>query len=177
MFARAVNEDATIKTALEGVILYKVDCEKGEGLELAKTLRRSAATPPSNGLNGKGEITDRWIGYDGADAWSALVDAGVKDQRTSRGKKAAFAQSPRPGLARSLANAATTTDDWKGAVAYFRPARRWTPTTPPNTSDEHRELHVLRHRGDDAPFGLDDLEAEAEPGHRPRRRDRARASW
>ena len=64
MFARAVNSDEDIKAALEGAILFQIDCEKGEGVELAKKYKVSGY-PTFMMVDSTGEITDRWIGYAG----------------------------------------------------------------------------------------------------------------
>ena len=162
MFARAANEDATIKTALEGVILYQIDCEKGEGLELAKRYA-IRGYPTFKMVDGKGVELEAWMGYDGPDAWASLVDAGVKDQRTLEAKAAAYKQKPTALLARSLGNAATTTNDWKGAVAFFQTAQKLDPDNAADYEESVVSYTFYGTRGDDAPFGLADLEAVARP--------------
>ena len=122
MFARAVNEDETIKSALNDFILYKVDCEKGEGIEIAKKYG-VRGYPTFIAMNGKGEVTDSWIGYGGPEAWSGSALAAAADPRTIAEKKVAFEAEPSAGLARCLANAAATGYDFRSAVDYFRTAR------------------------------------------------------
>ncbi len=162
MFARAVNEDATIKAALEDVILYQIDCEKGEGLELAKryTIR---GYPTFKMVDGKGVELEAWMGYDGPDVWATLVDVGVADQRTLTAKAEAYKAKPTGLLARSLGNAAAASDDNKAAVDYFKTALQLDPANAADYEESIVSYTFYGTRGDDAPFGLADLEAVARP--------------
>lgn len=162
MFARAVNEDATVQAAIQDAILYQIDCEKGEGIELAKRYAIHGY-PTFKLVDSKGVELEAWMGYDGPDAWATLVDAGVKDQRTLEAKAAAYKAKPSAVLARTLGNAATTTDDWKGAVDYFKTAQRLDPANAAEYEESVVSYTFYGTRGDDAPFGLADLEAVARP--------------
>jgi tetratricopeptide (TPR) repeat protein len=122
VFAREVDSDETMKTALEGALLYKINGEKGEGPDLAKKYN-VRGWPTFLAVNGDGEVTDRWVGYDGAEKWSATVDAAKADRRTITEKKAAYETEPTLALALALANDASTDFDFKTAVDYLKIAR------------------------------------------------------
>ena len=160
MFARAVNEDATIQAALENVILFQNDCEKGEGIEIAK--RYSVRGYPTFiAVNSKGEVTDGWLGYDGPDAWSRDALAAAADTRTQTEKQAAYEAEPTAALARSLANTATTGYDFAGAVTYLRKARELDPA---NSEDLGKQiLTYMAYGASGGAFTFDQIEVEAKP--------------
>ncbi len=158
MFARAVNENALIKSALEDVILYEVDCEKGEGIEIAKKYK-IRGYPTYIAMNGKGEVTDRWIGYRGPEAWAKAAKAAAADPRTIAAKKQAFDADPTVGLAICLANDAVTGADYSGAVNYLGKARELDPA---NGGDYTQEILENMYGGSRAgAFTFDEIEAEA----------------
>lgn len=126
MFAREADVSTEIQTALQNTVFFKVDCEKGEGIEVAKRYKVQGY-PTFIAVNGQGEVTDRWIGYEGAAKWAASVDRAKADPRTIAAKKEAFAARPTAGLAQSLANDASTDYEFAGAVGYFRQARQMDP--------------------------------------------------
>ena len=126
MFAGAVNSNAEIMAALEGTILLQIDCEKGEGVELAKKYD-IRGFPTFMMVDAKGEITDRWIGYGGPTSWAANVAAGKADRRTMAVKKEAYAAEPTTVLAQALANDAATDGDYQAAVGFLRQARELDP--------------------------------------------------
>lgn len=158
MFARAVSEDANIKAALNDVILYKIDAEKGEGVPIAKRYE-VRGYPTFIAMNGSGSVTDRWIGYDGPEAWVKVALAAAADPRTIAEKKVAFADKPSAGLARCLANDAMTSYDFRGAVDYYRQARDLDPAN----ADEytHNILTGMYYGSGDGGFTLDEVEKEA----------------
>ncbi len=89
MFAREVNENAAMKDVLADAILFNVDCEKGEGPEIAEKYG-IRGFPTYIAMNGQGEVSDSWIGYEGPEKWVASVEAAKKDPRTIVEKTAAF---------------------------------------------------------------------------------------
>lgn len=121
MFARAVNENSDIQNVLKDAILFKVDCEKGEGIEIAKQYSVTGY-PTYIAMNGKGESTDRWIGYEGPEKWVAAVEAAKADRRTIVEKKAAFEAEPTLALAKSLGSDAAAGSQYRNAVKYYRVA-------------------------------------------------------
>lgn len=162
MFARAVNEDATIKAALKTAFLYQIDCEKGEGIELAERYG-VRGYPTFKMVDSKGVELERWIGYDGPEVWADLVAAGVADQRTLEAKAEAYQAQPTAVLARSLGNAAATVYDWKGAVSFFRTAAGLDPAGAADYEESIVSYTFYGTRGDEPAFGLDDLTAVARP--------------
>ncbi|RKZ14127.1 hypothetical protein DRQ50_09515 [bacterium] len=126
MFAREAESNETIKAVLEQATLYPIDCEKGEGLELAKRFN-VRGYPTFKMVNSDAEEIECWIGFEGAEKWSEVVAAGVADQRTIVAKAEAYETEPTLALARSLGNAASTKYDFKGAVTYFKTAREMEP--------------------------------------------------
>jgi len=160
VFAREVNESDVIKTALHDVVLVSIDCEKGEGVELAKKYGVSGY-PTYIAVNGDGEITDSTIGYAGAEAWAAFAKSTTVDRRTIEAKTAAYAEQPTAALARSLGNRASTAYDFKGAVGYFQKARE----LDPGHADEFTEqiLTNMYYGSYGGAFTIDEVEAEVKP--------------
>ncbi len=160
MFARAVDEDPTIQAALETVILHKVDCEKGEGVEVAKRFG-VRGYPTFKMVNGEGAELERWIGYDGPEAWAGVVADGVADQRTLEAKAEAYKAQPTAALARSLANAQATVYDWKGAVDYFRAALDLDPDGAAGYQENILAYTYYGTYGDEPAYGAAEVEAAA----------------
>lgn len=122
MFAREASSSDVIKSALAGVVFLKVDCEKGEGPAIAEKYN-VRGYPTYYAVNAAGEPVERWIGYDGPEAFARAVAAATRDTRTLVAKREAFAAQPTADLALSLANDVATGYDWAGAVKFFRQAR------------------------------------------------------
>lgn len=160
MFAREVDSDDTMKAALADAILYKVDCEKGEGPEVAKKYN-VRAYPTFLAVNGDGEVTDGWVGYDGAEAWSETVEMAKADRRTIVEKKAAYAEEPTADLAVSLANEASTGFDFKTTVDYLKKARELDPDNAAKYSEDILMSMAYGVRGGDFTFDEVDTEAQA----------------
>ena len=157
MFAREVDESAAIAEALNHVVMVQVDCEKGEGPEIAKKYGVSGY-PTFVVVNADGEITDSTIGYGGDEAWAAFAKASAEDRRTIEAKTAAYETEPTAALARSLANRASTAYDFKGAVGYFQTAREMDPANAAEYSESILTNMYYGSRG--GAFSLDEVEAE-----------------
>jgi tetratricopeptide (TPR) repeat protein len=160
VFARAVKEDENIKTALNDVLLYKIDCEKGEGIGIAKKYEVKGY-PTFIAMNGAGQITDRWIGYEGPEAWAKVALAAAADPRTIQEKKAAYKAEPTVELARCLANDAATAYDFKSAVQYHQQAREMDPANAKEYT--HQILTSMYYGSRGGAFTFDEVEAEAKP--------------
>ncbi len=159
MFARAVNEDATIQAAMKDFILYKIDAEKGEGVELAKKYE-IRGYPTFVAINSKGEVTDSWVGYGGAESWSQTALMAAADPRTIPEKKKAFEAEPTAGLAVCLANDASTSYDFAGAVDYYRQARELNPA---GAGDYTQQILTFMYYGSQGgAFTFDEVEKEAQ---------------
>jgi len=126
VFARAAKSDESIKAVLADAILYKIDCEKGEGIELAQRFGVKGY-PTFKMINAKAEELACWIGYEGPGKWVEVVKTGIADQRTLVAKAAAYEEEPTLALATTLAHAASTKYDFAGAVKYFTTARPMDP--------------------------------------------------
>ena len=160
MFAREVNENSIMRDALADAVYWKVDCQKGEGIEIAKKYK-IRGVPTFIAMNGKGEITDRWIGYEGAEKWSASVSAAKQDRRTIVEKKTVFLAEPTIALAHSLANDAATGSEYKAAVEYFRQAAEMDPD---NAKDYQEQiLASMIYGSQDGVFTIDEVIAQVEP--------------
>ncbi len=146
--------------ALKHVVLVQVDCEKGEGPEIAKKYGVSGY-PTFITVNGDGEITDSTIGYGGDEVWAAYVMASVADQRTIEAKTAAYAEQPTAALARSLGNRASTAYEFKNAVNYFKVARDLEPDNAAEFT-EHILTNIYYGSFSDV-FTLNEVEAEVKP--------------
>lgn len=160
MFAREVNGSDVIKEALNHVVLVQIDCEKGEGPEIAKKYG-VRGYPTFIAINAAGETTDSTIGYGGAEAWASFARSSAADRRTIAAKTAAYDEAPTAALAFSLANHASTSYDFEGAVDYFRVAR----TRDPANAAEYTEsiLTNMYYGSYSEAFTLDEIEAEVEP--------------
>jgi tetratricopeptide (TPR) repeat protein len=101
------------------VILLKNDCEKGAGVDLAKTYE-VRVYPTFAMVNEQGEVTDRWAGYPGPEEFMALVDAAKQDMSTIAEKKERFQSEPTLALARSLAQYSEAVFANVEAVDYYR---------------------------------------------------------
>ncbi len=112
---------------MQGAVFAKVNTEKGTGPDISGTYNIKAL-PTFIVMNNQGEIVDRWLGFDGPDAWSAAVIKAKADPRTITVKREAFAEVPTADLAASLANDAACDFDYQGAVKYFRQARGLDPS-------------------------------------------------
>ena len=160
MFAREVNENSVMRDALADAVYWTVDCQKGEGIEIAKKYE-IRGVPTFIAMNGKGEITDRWIGYEDSDTWSAFVSAAKKDRRTIVEKQSAFLTGPTIALARSLANDAATGSKYKAAVEYFRQAAEMDPD---NAKDYQEQiLASMIYGSQDGAFTIDEVITQVEP--------------
>lgn len=120
-----MNEDPEVQKILESVVLHKVDAEKGEGLELAKT-HGVHSYPTFLMVNAEVQPIDRWLGYTkpllGKKMESALADVSTIDE-----KRARFESSPSPDLAVRLANYDAANEQYADAVALYRKAEALDP--------------------------------------------------
>lgn len=159
MFAREANSSDVIKAALADVIFLKVDCEKGEGPVVAEKYG-VRGYPTYYAVNAAGEPVERWIGYDGPEAFAQAVAAARRDTRTLVQKREAFAAAPTADLALSLANDVATGYDWAGAVKYFRQAR---DLDPARADDFTRNIFTYMFYGaDDGGFTFDEMKLEGD---------------
>ena len=103
------------------MVLLLNDCEKGEGLDLAKKYE-VRVYPTYAMVDHTGEVTDRWAGYAGVDGFIAQVDAALADRSTITAKKERFQSEPDLALALALAQHAEAIFASTEAVDYYRKA-------------------------------------------------------
>ena len=158
MFAREVNSDESMKNVLSDALLFKLDGEKGEGPEIAKKYG-VRGWPTYIAVNGDGVVTDRWIGYEGPEMWVAKVTAAKADRRTIDEKKAAYEAEPTLALAKSLGNNATSSNDFTGAVNYYKAAREMDPAETGWYTEQILMSMMYGSRG--GAFTFEEIDAEA----------------
>ncbi len=160
MFAREVNESQAIKDALEEVVLVQIDCEKGEGIELAKKYN-VRGYPTYVAIDAAGEVTDCIIGYTDPESWASFAKFTTVDRRPMAAKFADWETKPSATLALSLGHFASTNYDFKGAVSYFKAGRDMVP--PGEDVYDEPILTNMYYGSFSNEFTLDEVEAEVEP--------------
>ncbi len=125
-FTEAAKSDADVQKSLEGVVLFKTDAEKGEGIELAKT-HRVQAYPTFVLFDASGTTMERWMGYDKGFFLETLSGA-LADPTTVEQKQSRFAKSPTAKDAAKLADYFASRDEMKDAIQYSRRAAELDPT-------------------------------------------------
>jgi len=159
VFARAAKSDETIMAAIAGVVFMDIDCEKGDGPELAKKYG-IRGYPTYIMVNPDGEVTDSWIGYPGPENWAKFVAAGDADRRTIPEKKKAYETEGSLALALSLANHAATASDYRASVVYFNKARELDPAGAKDYTQEI--LYSLYYGSGEKVFTAEEIKAEAD---------------
>lgn len=141
-------------------MLFAVDCEKGEGPELAKQYG-VPGYPTFVMLNPGGAITASWLGYDGPESFAGKVNAGLADPRPVADKAAAFAASPDLALALQLADHAAASNDLSASVTYLKKARELDAAGYADYSSQILQTMFWGARSEK--FTLAEVAAEAEP--------------
>jgi tetratricopeptide (TPR) repeat protein len=116
-----VNSDTDIQKSLDPIILYRVDCEKGEGIEIAKEYN-VRSYPTYILINKDGQAIDRWAGYSKDYFLKTLADALI-DPTTIDTKKARYTIKPELRAAVVLGRYASATGESKEAVNYYKQAQ------------------------------------------------------
>jgi thiol-disulfide isomerase/thioredoxin len=120
-FDKAVHEDADIQATLEAVVLFKIDAEKGAGIELAST-HKVDGYPTYVLMNADGATLDRWSGY-GKDYFLEMSSGAFSDLTTIDEKRARFHEHPNASDAAKLARYHETRGDHREAVELFAKAQ------------------------------------------------------
>ncbi len=116
-----MEENQQLRGYLAGIVLFKNNCEKGAGIDVAKKYEVHVY-PTFAMVDASGEVTDRWAGYQGADGFIATVDAAQADPRTIKEKVAAFDEEPTVALSRSLGQYSEAVGANTDAIKYYRKA-------------------------------------------------------
>jgi thiol-disulfide isomerase/thioredoxin len=118
-FTALSHRDPALMAAIEGIVLVKVDAEKGDGVALSRE-HGIIGYPTFAVLNADGETLQRWYGWEGVEAWIASVSAAQTDPTTLAQKTARHADSPNVEDAKSLAQATASMGKAREAVGYHR---------------------------------------------------------
>jgi tetratricopeptide (TPR) repeat protein len=116
-----VSSDTDIQKSLDPIILYRVDCEKGEGIEVAKEFN-VRSYPTYILINKDGQAIDRWAGYSKDYFIETLSDA-LLDPTTIDAKKARYAAKPELRASIVLGRYASAMGESKEAVNYYKQAQ------------------------------------------------------
>ena len=120
-FEAAVQSDSSIGKALEPVVLYQADVEKGDGISLAKEFKVKAY-PSFIIVNAKGEPLDRWLGYD-KDNFVSILDSALKDKSTISQMEERLEKSPSVDDAAALGRWYLAYGNCKKATKYYQKAQ------------------------------------------------------
>ena len=104
-----------MKKALESVVLFKVDAEKGEGIDLAKEYRVQGY-PTFVLANAEGAVMDTWSGY-GKDSFLETCGLAVADPTTIDEKRGRFEYAATAKDAKTLARFHGTRGEYPEAIA------------------------------------------------------------
>lgn len=153
-FDKDAKEDADLIKGLESIVLFKVDAEKGDGVQLAKEF--SAYFYPTFVVaNSMGETIDRWSGYRGKAFLKRFEDA-LSDLTTIDEKKTRYVSRPTVKDAAILGEYHSDVGDYREAVAYYTEAQNM-------NEDESRDYpyHIFMNTADgattDKSFTFDDV--------------------
>jgi len=93
------------------VVFFKVDAEKGDGVELAEKFK-VPGFPTFVAINSETETIQRWAGYDDADSFIETVAQVVADPTTIDEKIARYETDPTVGDAVALGEYYATSGQW-----------------------------------------------------------------
>ena len=134
-FDRAAKRDRDVKAELGKVVLFKIDAEKGEGIELAKRYKVSGY-PTFVLTNAEGNVIDRWSGY-GKDYFIDSLQVGMSDLSTIETKIADYPTKKKSLTASSLARYFEAREEFDKALDYYRDAQKL------NTDPERDYLYPI----------------------------------
>lgn len=124
-FTKDATEQADVKAALEKVVLFKVDAEKGDGIPLAAK-HGVVGFPTFELVNAQGASIGRWIGYD-REQFLQMLNAALADPTPIEAKLARFEKNPTAADAVTLANVHSSRGEVVETVGYLRKAQELDP--------------------------------------------------
>jgi thiol-disulfide isomerase/thioredoxin len=131
-FDAAVESNAEFRDAISrGAILYQIDGEEGEGIEIAKAYN-VAGYPTFILANSSGETMDRWMGFKkkgGEDKFVQTMNEAFDDPTTIAEKLERFREGPTEQDARKLGDLRQYEGYPAEAVAYYRRAMELNPSS------------------------------------------------
>jgi len=119
-FDQASEEDAALRSALEGVVLFKTDAER-EGKELAEQFS-VGGYPTYVVANEGGEVLGRWWGFESATEWMGKFEEVMSDPTTMTQKAERFAASPNASDAFILGRYHETREEYERAARFYAEA-------------------------------------------------------
>ncbi|HEX9899180.1 MAG TPA: thioredoxin family protein, partial [Candidatus Methylomirabilis sp.] len=119
-FDKASKKDPDVAAVLENYVVFKIDAEKGAGVDLAKT-HVIHGYPTYVVLNHEGETLYRWAGYE-KDDFLGRAQATLADPTTIEEKQARFEKEPTAKDAAALASFHDSRDDPDLAIDFYRKA-------------------------------------------------------
>lgn len=123
-FAKAVDIDATLRGALANeVIFHEIDAEKGEGVPLSEHYGVDGF-PTFVLMNAKGDVVDRWSGFDEPNGFLESLRKATADPTTFAEKKTRFASKPTLDGAEKLAELSRDSGSPEEALRYYAEAQR-----------------------------------------------------
>jgi len=152
-FTRESHEDEALIRALEGVVLFKVDAEKGEGITLS-TEHAVRGYPTFVLVDAQGATIDRWVGYS-KEFFLESLQTSLTDLTPLEKKRARFEGEPSEGDAAALGRYHTAIGEHEQAVGFYRRAQELRPA-----DDHHYAYDIFRNisrGGEAAGFTPDDV--------------------
>jgi tetratricopeptide (TPR) repeat protein len=141
---------------LNDVVLVQIDCEKGEGVELAKEYNIKGY-PTFILANAKAETYYRWMGYT-KDLFFEKMDNGFSDLTTIAEKQTRFQNKPDAKTAAMLAEYSGSKGEYKEAIAFYKKAAELD-----NANDYAYEMYTNHRRGMRGQlFSMEELMAAAD---------------
>ena len=113
---------AEVKGALNEVILFQVDAEKGDGVELAKKYQVKGY-PTFVLVNSSEEPIDRWLGY-AKDFFLETMESALSDLSTIDEKTKRFTDTPNVNDADVLGRYNYALGEYISSVKYYRQAQQ-----------------------------------------------------
>ncbi|MDP6528975.1 MAG: hypothetical protein QGI43_04740 [Gemmatimonadota bacterium] len=135
-----MDSDENMQKALEPVILFRVDAEKGEGVDLAARYGVSGF-PTFVLMNAEGAAIDVWAGYGDADGFTERLASATADLATIDEKRVRFGENPTGAGAVSLARIEESQGKYEAAIALYLKAIEME-----SREDVKREDDILRCR-------------------------------
>jgi len=157
VFAKDEETDDQVKAAVDGFVLYKIDAEKGDGIELAKEYRIQGY-PTFVAENAAGKTLDRWYGYSKNMFLTQTAEVQA-DPSTVEEKMARFESDPNADDAVRIARYYETTGEYKDAIDSYRAAQKLDEDPDADYTMEIFEATFYAQRKDLVP--MEDLQASA----------------
>lgn len=157
-FDKAVAENAGFKADIDRhVVLAQIDAEKGEGVDVAK-MYGVKGYPTFLLVNAKGEVMDRWMGFNKEEGLTSTLTAALEDPTTLSEKMERFRTEPNVSDAIKIGDIRACEGFPAEAVAYYSRA-----ASLDSDADVQSRLFQATMRGSKAGvFTLEDVKRQAD---------------